>query len=365
MQPETSPRVSHAAGIDMALRLTLVAALVYACFRVAAPFFGIMLWGILLAVMIWPLHVRLRRAKGMTNARSATLIGVSGVLLLLVPAVIAVESLGASAFALFEAWRADRLVLLPLPQWLEAMPFLGPRATRVWTLANSNMPELLKEYAPLIKTVAAKLGGFAAGLAGDVFAMIGALVVAAIMLAWGEPGAALIQDIFARVTGDDTRGKRLVTLSAATVRGVLQGVVGVAFVQAVLLGLGFFAVGMPFAGAAAVVALLFGILQVPALLISLPAIGWAFSALPTTTATIFAVWTIVAGLSDNVLKPLMLGRGLEVPMPVMLIGVIGGMLADGLVGLFVGPVLLGVGYVLFLDWLRSGRPLPETDSAKP
>ncbi len=350
------PGLSAATGIDLALRLTLVAALIYACFRVAAPFFGVMLWGTLLAVMMWPLHVWLRGKPGLSNGRSATLIGVTGVLLLLVPAVFAVESLGTSAFGLFEAWRANRLVLLPLPEWLQKMAFVGPRVQRVWDLANTNMPALLKEYAPLLKTLATKLGGFAAGLLGDVFAMIGALVVSAMMLAWGDSGGVLIHDIFARITGDIERGARLVRLSAATVRGVLQGVVGVAFVQAVLLGIGFFAVGLPFAGAAAGLALLIGIIQIPALIIALPAIGWAFSTQSTTTATIFAVWTLIAGASDNILKPLMLGRGLEVPMPVILIGVIGGMLADGLVGLFVGPVLLGVGYVLFLDWLRGGTP---------
>ena len=155
-----------------------------------------------------------------------------------------------------------------------------------------------------------------------------------------------------RVTGSKAHGARLVTLTAATIRGVALGVVGVAVIQSLLLGMGFFAIGLPAAGLLTLVALLLAIVQVPAVLLTLPVIAYVLATEATTPAIIFSVWTLVAGLSDNVLKPLMLGRGLEVPMPVILIGVIGGMLADGLLGLFVGPVLLAVGYVLLMEWLR-------------
>jgi predicted PurR-regulated permease PerM len=176
------------------------------------------------------------------------------------------------------------------------------------------------------------------------------------MLAWGDDSASLVDRIFIRVTGDEAKGKRLVKLSAATVRGVLQGVVGVAFIQATLRGIGFFAAGIPFAGVLSLVALFMSIIQLPPPLLALPTIFWAWNNLDSTTAGIFTAWILLASFSDNVLKPLMLGRGMEVPMPVILIGVIGGMLADGLVGLFIGPVLLAVGYVLFLDWLNAGQP---------
>ena len=153
----------------------------------------------------------------------------------------------------------------------------------------------------------------------------------------------------------EERGARLVTLTVATIRGVAVGVVGVAVIQSLLLGVGFFAIGLPAAGLLTLAALLLGIVQVPAALLTLPVIVYVLATEATTPAIIFLVWTLVAGLSDNVLKPLMLGRGLEVPMPVILIGVIGGMIADGLLGLFVGPVLLAVGYVLLIEWLRQHR----------
>jgi len=142
---------------------------------------------------------------------------------------------------------------------------------------------------------------------------------------------------------------------------VLIGVVGVAAIQSALVGAGFFAIGLPTAGLLMLATLLLGIIQVPATLITLPVIVYVFATEPTVPAVIFMIWSLFAGLSDNFLKPLMLGRGLEVPMPVILIGVIGGMIADGLLGLFVGPVVLAVGYVLFMEWLN----LHSADSSAP
>ena len=157
------------------------------------------------------------------------------------------------------------------------------------------------------------------------------------------------------------------TLTVATIRGVALGVVGVAVIQSLLLGVGFFAIGLPAAGLFTLAALVLGIVQVPATLLTVPVIVYVFATEATKPAIIFTVWTIVAGLSDNILKPLMLGHGLEVPMPVILIGVIGGMLADGLLGLFVGPVLLAAGYVLLIGWLRQ-NPVeggPQIDGPVP
>jgi len=140
-------------------------------------------------------------------------------------------------------------------------------------------------------------------------------------------------------------------------------VIGVAFVQALLCGIGFFVIGVPGAGLLSLVAMVFGVLQVPVVLITLPAIIWAFSAETMTVAIIFTIWEVISGLSDAALKPLMIGHGLEVPMPIILIGVIGGVIAYGLVGLFIGAVLLAVGYVLFREW--TDAPVPDSSGATP
>jgi predicted PurR-regulated permease PerM len=145
------------------------------------------------------------------------------------------------------------------------------------------------------------------------------------------------------------------------VKSVANGVIGVAFVQALLVGIGFFAIGLPGAGLLSLLAMLLGIVQIPVILLTLPAIIYAFAVKSTTVAIIFTVWSIVAGLSDAFLKPLLIGHGLEVPMPIILLGVIGGVMAFGLVGLFIGAVVLAVGYVLFSEWV--GSPAVETDNS--
>jgi len=176
-----------------------------------------------------------------------------------------------------------------------------------------------------------------------------------VLVAYVRGTADFARRLLGLFTGSEAQGAHLVTLTAATIRGVALGVVGVAVIQSFLLAVGFFAIGLPAAGLWTVVTLLFAIVQVPAVLVTLPIIVYVFATKATQPAIIFLVWTLVAGLSDNVLKPLMLGRGLEVPMPVILIGVIGGMIADGLLGLFVGPVVLAVGYVLLIEWMQQRR----------
>ncbi|OYU14435.1 MAG: AI-2E family transporter [Alphaproteobacteria bacterium PA4] len=338
--------------IDIALRLGLLAVLILACLRIIQPFVGVLLWSVLLAVMLAPVH-RWLIGKGLANSRSATLIGVGGVAVLAVPAALVASSLIGSIADIVAAHHNGPIAIPPPPAGLADWPLIGAKAVALWTQAQSDLPALLQSNADTVKSVVLWLAGQAGGIAATLGVFIGALALAAVLLAYGERLAPQVRSIFVRVTGDAARGERLLLLSAATVRGVLQGVVGVALIQALLLGIGFFAGGVPFAGALTLAVLLFGILQLPALLFSLPAIAWAWSHLGSTAAAVFTVWMLVAGLADNVLKPLMLGRGLEVPMPVILVGVIGGMLADGLVGLFVGPVLLGVGYVLFNDWLAQ------------
>ena len=189
-----------------------------------------------------------------------------------------------------------------------------------------------------------------------LLALVLAVIFAAITLAYSDAARGFIASVFARVTGDRIRGEHYMSIIGATVKSVANGVIGVAFVQALLCGIGFFVVGIPGAGILSILAMVLGVLQVPVLLVTLPAIIFAFSVKSTTVAILFTIWFIVSGLSDVVLKPLMIGHGLEVPMPIILLGVIGGVIAYGLVGLFIGAVLLAVGYVLFREWLDTPEP---------
>jgi predicted PurR-regulated permease PerM len=348
--PNSDHPSSHSTMLDAALQIGLVALLIYACSRIILPFAGILVWSVILAVMLYPLHLRLAVRVG--NRWSALLIGLVSIVVLLVPVVAVVTSLGSSIFSLVSGLQNHSLTIPPPPPWLADLPLVGQKLAEMWALVATSMPAALAKYGEMLKGPAAWLLSFAGSLLGSELSFILSFGIAAVLIAYGKGAAEFARHLLERVTGSKARGAHLVTLTAATIRGVALGVVGVAVVQSFFIGVGFFAIGLPAAGLLTLVTLLLAIVQVPAVLVTLPVIGYVLATEATTPAIIFLVWTLVAGLSDNVLKPLLLGRGLEVPMPVILIGVIGGMLVDGLLGLFVGPVLLAVGYVLLIEWQR-------------
>lgn len=349
--PDHDTAVVSSTMIDTAIRVGLVALLVYACVRIILPFAFLLIWSAILAVMLQPLHRRL--ASWLGNRGSALLIGLIGVAMMLGPMVLMVTSLATSLYALIPGLQAQDLVLPQPPLWLDGTPLVGKKLTEIWALVASNLPAALAKYGHLLSGPAAWLASFAGGLAIGGGSFVVSFAIAAILIAYGREATAFAQRVLERITESGSRATQLVTLISTTIRSVGLGVVGVALIQSLLLGLGFFAIGIPVAGALTLVALLLGIMQVPLILLTLPVVVYVFMSHATQPAVIFLIWNLVAGLSDNLLRPLMLGRGSQVPMPVILIGVIGGMIVDGLLGLFVGPVLLAVSYVLLQEWLQQ------------
>ncbi len=206
-----------------------------------------------------------------------------------------------------------------------------------------------------------------ASIGGGILAFVAAFIIAGIIMAFGEAGHRASRAIFARVFGFE-RGDQFTVLSVATIRAVAQGVIGIAFIQAILVGLCLLVAGVPLAGLVAVVVLVLGIAQVPALIVTIPAIAylWMSGGYGTGEAALYSVLLFVAGMADNVLKPLMLGRGVDAPMPVILLGALGGMAAGGIIGLFAGAVLLALGYQIFMSWVDTNPEVkPPTGDSDP
>jgi predicted PurR-regulated permease PerM len=186
------------------------------------------------------------------------------------------------------------------------------------------------------------------------------IIIAGVLLANSARNNQAARTLAERLAGE--RGTKIIELEAATVRSVAQGIIGVALIQSILAGLGCLVVGVPGAGFWALLVLILSIVQLPALLILGPIIIYVFSAYSTVTAVIFAIWSFPVGISDAFLKPLLMGRGVDVPMLVIFIGAIGGFMASGIIGLFVGAIILVLGYKLFLAWLN---PNTKTESLAP
>lgn len=349
--------------LDVLIRAGLIAVLAVFCYRVFRPFLDLMLWSLILAVTLYPLHRRLKGHLGQSDARAATLLVLVALALLLVPIYMFAESLAESARNSIAAVRSGAWQVPPPVESVASWPVIGTRVYGFWDQAATNLTGVLQKLAPDLKVMSLNLLGKLASMGASLLIFFGALIVAGIIMAYGEAGSRNAVRIATRLAGPD-RGAGLAGLCTATIRAVAQGVVGIAFIQMLLIGIGFIVMGIPGAGLLALAVLLLGIMQLPVTLITLPVIGVVFATQGATTATIvFAIYSLIAGLSDNVLKPLLLGRGVDVPMPVVLIGALGGMVVNGIIGLFIGPVLLAVGYNLFWQWVDNQPPPPLDERA--
>lgn len=349
--------------MEAVIRIGLVAALVIMCARVFAPFVHLVLWALFLAIACYPLHRRFAKYLGGRQGYAATLLVVAGLLLIGVPTVMLGGSFASHMHAGYTAFQ-NNTVTIPHPAPAIAdWPVVGEQVYSTWSAAAEDLPAFLKENQAQLRNLARRALSAAAGTAGSVLLFLGAMVVAGIMMAYGEGGSQAMQRIFNRLAGS-ARGPRLQSLSTATVRSVATGVVGVAFIQALLLGAGFMMAGIPLPGVLALVVMIMAIAQLPAAIITLPAIAylWISGDASTVSNIVYSIYLLVAGLADNVLKPLLLGRGVDAPMPIILIGALGGMVMSGIVGLFEGAVLLAVGYQIFMEWVGTGE---ERATAEP
>ena len=347
--------------MDVLIRLGLTVFLVVMCYRVFEPFIGLVLWGLILAVALYPLHQWIVKRLGDRQGRAATLIVLAGLLLIGVPTVMLGSSFADRIYDVITGFEGNEITISPPDPSVADWPVVGQKIYNAWNSAAQDLPALLKKIEPQLIEFSKFLLSLAASTAGGVFKFLGSLIIAGIMLAYGKPGSLAMQRIISRLAGQE-KGPRLHALSTATIRSVATGVIGVAFIQALLLGIGFIWAGVPGSGVLAFIVLLFGIAQLPAAVISLPVIGYIWWTGDSTAMNLFfSIYLLVAGMADNVLKPLLLGRGVDAPMPIILLGALGGMVTSGIIGLFVGAGLLGVGYQIFMEWVAEG----DTAGAQP
>ncbi|MEM8569478.1 MAG: AI-2E family transporter [Pseudomonadota bacterium] len=351
------------------IRLSLIALLVIVCSWAFSPFLPIMLWALVLAVSLYPLQRLLESKLGGASGRAATLIVVSGLLLIGIPTAMMGSSFAGQIFSSFEAFSAGTVIVPEPAPDVADWPIIGERLSAAWSAAATDLPAFLETLQPQLANFANWILGVAGSTAGIVLELVGALIIAGIMLAWAEAGSRAIRKIFVRLSGA-ARGPQLLLLATRIIRQVATGIIGVAFVTAMLLGIVFFVAGVPWAGVLSLIALFLGIMQIPVSLVALVGIAylWMSNDGAVLYNTIFTVLMIAASLSDNVMKPLVLGRGLDVPMPVVLIGALGGMVSGGILGMFIGATFLAAGYQVFMEWVDSAEeaaPADATDAERP
>jgi predicted PurR-regulated permease PerM len=340
--------------IESAIRLAILLVLVAWCFAIVQPFVVIIIWGIILAVALHPIYTRLCSAMGERRKLAAALFVLVALAILLVPTFLFLESVTETGIEIAKEIRDGTISIPTPPEGVGKWPVIGEKLSAAWTAASEDEAAALERYAPYLKTLGKGLVGFITGLGLGALHFAISIILAGVFLATSAAGGRAARAIGRRLAAE--QGEELIGLSVATVRSVAQGVVGVAAIQAVLGGAGMLLVGVPGAGLWALLILILAIIQLPPLLILGPAMIYVFANESTTAAVIFMIWGILVSGSDAILKPLLMGRGVRVPMLVILVGAIGGMMSMGILGLFIGAVVLAVGYELFQLWLKQETP---------
>lgn len=345
-------------AVEASIHIGLVILLAATCFLILRPFLPLIAWGIIVAIAVYPRYRQLQLVLGGRDVLAAVLITLLLLALLIVPVVLLAGTLIGGIQTLAAHLKDGTPIIPPPPAGVETWPLVGVPLKSAWSLASTNITTALRSFAPQIKAIIPGLLSASAGVGLTALQFALSIIVAGALLANSRGAAGAARSLASRIFGD--KGPEFEQLVGSTIRSVTIGILGVALIQSVLAALGFLVAGLPGAGLWAVVFLVAALLQVGTLVL-IPAVIYVFATSSVTKAVIFTVWCLIVALVDNTLKPLLLGRGVAVPIVVVFLGAIGGFVAMGLIGLFVGAIVLSVGYKLFTAWLaRTPAVLGET-----
>jgi predicted PurR-regulated permease PerM len=320
------------------------------------PFLPLITWGIIIAIAVYPGYQKLQLALRGRGVLSSVLITVLLLALLVIPVVLLAGTLVGGIQTLAAHFKDGTAIIPPPPASVETWPLIGVPLKNAWSLASTNVTAALRSFAPQIKAIVPGLLSASAGVSLTVLQFVLSIVVAGVLLANAKNAAGSAHSLASRIFGE--RGAEFERLASSTIRSVTTGILGVALIQSLLAAGGFLVAGLPGAGLWAVVFLIAAVLQVGTLIL-IPAVIYMFATASVTKAVIFTVWCLIVALLDNVLKPLLLGRGVAVPIAVVFLGAIGGFVVMGIIGLFVGAIVLSVGYKLFIAWLDRAPANPQ------
>ena len=332
------------------------------CFNIVRPFFNIVVWAIVISVAVYPLHTSLTARLGGREKTSAAIFVLIGLAIILVPTVILGESTLGSLKNLGQDLRAGTLSVPAPNPGVADWPLIGEKTYEIWAGAATNLENTVSEYQDQLRQLGRWVFSFATGSIVGILQFVVSTIIAGVLLMQAGGGYSVSRQIMTSLVGT-ANGDRFTDMTIATIRSVVKGVLGVAVIQALLAAVGLVLAGVPAPGIWTGAVLVVAIIQLPPILVLGPIAVWVFSVSDPVPATIFLVWSIIVSFLDGVLKPMLLGRGLETPMLVILIGAIGGAIMSGIIGLFLGAVVLALGYELLVAWMAPDEPEAETEPA--
>ncbi len=337
---------------DITIRLLITLLIVVWCLMIIYPFASIVLWSLILTLALLPLHKSLSERLGGSPKLSSFIIVFSIIVILVVPTAILIGNLLGEVKEQKANYENGTFAIPPPNEKVKEWPLVGDKLYDTWLLASQNLEETISVYQKELLDLGKKLIKGTTKAASGVFQILVSLVIAGFMMVYGGIGES-IRKFFRKLAGN--RGDEFADVTTKTISNVVKGVLGVALILAVLHGIIFILAGVPYAGIWVLLILILGILQIPIVIVTLPIIVYLYATIDLGPAIMWTVVLILAGLSDNVLKPILLGKGAPVPMPVIFVGVIGGFVFSGFIGLFTGAIVLSIGYKLLIGWVNSNN----------
>lgn len=342
---------------DSVIRFIILALLVIWCFILVRPFIPLILWGAVIAVVLFPVFQWLSHRLGNQRTLAATLLTLVGIAIILGPVSVIVSAIISSIHTLAEAIANRTFQVPPPPVGLASWPLFGRALADIWQQASNNLLVVLEEYRNQLQAITTTLLSIAGSAGIGILQFLLSTAIAAVLMLNATAIGRGMRRLILRL--DPDRGENFITLAVTTVRNVTRGVIGIALFQTFLIGIGLLLAGIPLAGILILLCLILSIVQVGPGLVVLPTVVYAWMTMGTLKALLFTIWMVASGASDNILKPMLMARGLPVPMLVIFVGVIGGTLAHGIIGLFIGPVILALGYELLGAWVNEGTTLQK------
>jgi predicted PurR-regulated permease PerM len=345
-------RISNNSVYDTTIRLFILILIVAWCLMIMLPFVSIILWSMILSLAMYPLHSAFAKKMGGRPKLASFLIIFAILVIIILPTGLLIGSLVEEVKALKASYDSGTLTIPPPTEKVKEWPIIGEKLYDTWQSASGNLGQFILKYKDQLLEFGSKIGKGILSAAGGIIQIVVSLFIAGVLLAIGGTGSE-IRKFFRKLAGN--KGDEFADIILKTVANVVKGIIGVALILALLHGILFMLAGVPYAGIWTLLAFVLAVLQIPLFFITVPVIVYMFATKDLGPAIMWTALIFVAGLSDNVLKPILLGKGAPVPMLVIFIGVIGGFIFSGFIGLFTGAIVMSIGYKLFIGWINSNN----------
>ena len=351
MDPQKIKNIEIRYAVDLLVRFAVIAGIFIWCFTILSPFLIILLWGAIIAIAFHPLFVKLVKLSRGKKTPAAVVITLVLLAVMVVPSFYVVESVFSGLQQFKDLYAGGKLQIPPPEQVIQNWPNYTQPIKDAWLLASEHLEEALSKFSEPLKGSLSFILGLLAGTGKGLLEFMVSIIAAGVLLRFDEGFAGSATKIFKKVGG--SQGEEFLHITVITIRNVVRGILGIAFLQTLMAGLGFFIAGVPYSGLLTLICLVLAIVQAGISFVAVPVMIYMFTLPDKFTAIVLTIWLIFTIFSENILKPILLGRNAPVPMLVVFFGAIGGFFTIGFLGLFVGAVILSIGYKLFQLWIAE------------